>query len=122
VTADNVVRVLVVEDSEDQAALLRKYLERSGCTVTVVENAEDAMAAYLSSAPDLAVIDLLLPGMGGAELSERLRADLPDCPIAITSVIDPADFPRSHAKLPKPFTGDQVREVLRAIVPGWRAA
>ncbi len=118
----NVVRVLVVEDSPDQAALLRKYLERSGCVVTIVESAEDAMVAYLAHAPDLAFIDLILPGMGGAELSERLRADLPDCPIAITSVLDPADFPPSDAALPKPFTGAQVREVLRTAVPRWRAA
>ena len=116
------VRVLVVEDSEDQAGLLRQYLERAGCLVTVVASAEEAIGAYRADPPDLAVIDLLLPGMGGEELSARLRADLPACRIAITSVLDASDFPEADALLPKPFTGAEVRAALGKALPGWRAS
>lgn len=115
------VRVLVVEDSQDQAGLLRRYFERAGCRVTTVENAEDAIQSYQSETPDLAVIDLLLPGMNGWELANRLKSDLPGCPIAITSVLDTADFPNAEAVLPKPFTGAQVRKVLSDTVPRWVA-
>ena len=107
------VNVLVVEDSADQAALLRKYFERAGCHVTTTSNAEDAIAAYAAEPPHLAVIDLVLPGMDGWTLAQRLKADVPECAIAITSVLEPADFPDADAILPKPFTGDQVRKVLR---------
>lgn len=120
VTADQ-VRVLVVEDSQDQSGLLRRYLERAGCRVTIVETAEAAVESYLHETPDLAVIDLMLPGMNGWELAEKLRADRPDCPIAITSVLDPADFPLAEASLPKPFTGAQVLQVLSETVPRWVA-
>lgn len=113
------VQVLIVEDSEDQRTLLRRYFERAGCVVTVAESAEDAILAYSRSTPDLAVIDLVLPGMNGWDLSERLRADRPECVIAITSVLDPADYPASEAILPKPFTGAQIRKVLRDFVPKW---
>ncbi|MEP6479621.1 MAG: response regulator [Rhodoglobus sp.] len=116
------VTVLVVDDSDDQRALLREYLERAGCTVTTVENAEDAIAEYRAHEPDLAVIDLVLPGMDGWELAARLRADRPGCAIAITSVLDAATFPTADAILPKPFTGAQVRQVLRDCVPKWSAA
>ncbi len=114
------VRILVVEDSEDQARLLRRYFERAGCAVTTVENAEDAIAAYTAQTPDLAVIDLLLPGMDGWELATRLKTDHPECAIAITSVLDAARFPQTEAMLPKPFTGAQIRQVLTDTVPRWR--
>lgn len=116
------VRILVVEDNEDQAGLLRRYLERAGCTVTVAGTAEAAIVAYNAESPHLAVIDLMLPGMDGWELARRLRADLPDVAIVITSVLDAADFPTAHATLPKPFTGAQVRRVLAEILPSRSAS
>ena len=115
------IRVLVVEDSEDQAVLLRENFERAGCTVTTVGNAEDAIRSYTEQIPHLAVIDLRLPGMSGWNLAERVRADLPDVAIAITSVLDAADFPAADAVLPKPFTSAQLRQVLKDTVPEWRA-
>lgn len=113
------VNVLVVDDSDDQAELLRRYLEKAGCFVTTASNAEDAIAAYLGATPDLAIIDLVLPGMDGWELITRLRSDRPDCAIAVTSVLDAADYPAADAILPKPFTGAQVRQVLVDTIPRW---
>jgi CheY-like chemotaxis protein len=113
------VTVLVVDDSDDQRALLRRYFERAGCVVTTVKNAEDAIASYTSATPDLAVIDLVLPGMSGWELTERLRLECPDCVIAVTSVLDESTYPPTEAMLPKPFTGAQIRTVLRDFVPKW---
>jgi len=110
-------KVLVVDDSDDQRELLRRYFEKAGCSVVAVENAEDAIAAYLIDEPDLAVIDLLLPGINGWELVERIRTDCPHCPIAITSVLDTADFPKAEAMLPKPFTRAQIMQVLDDCVP-----
>ena len=116
---DQRVRVLVVEDSEDQAGLLRRYFEKAGCHVTIVESAEDAIDAYGRERHDLAVIDLQLPGMDGWQLAARLKADRPECAIAITSVLDTNDFPAADAILPKPFTRDQILAVLTSTVPRW---
>ena len=121
-TVDDAVRVLVVEDSEDQAGLLRRYFEKAGCLVTIVESAEDAIQAYGREHHDLAVIDLQLPGMDGWQLATKLKSERPACAIAITSVLDAADFPIHEAILPKPFTGAQVRDVLQTTVPRWAAA
>jgi CheY-like chemotaxis protein len=120
-TAVDRVRILVVEDSEDQAGLLRRYFERAGCDVTMVESAEDAIAAYQQEHHDLAVIDLQLPGMDGWQLASKLKSERPACAIAITSVLDASDFPIADATLPKPFTGAQVRQVLSSTVPRWSA-
>lgn len=118
-TTIDTARILVVEDSEDQAGLLRLYLEKAGCSVTVVASAEEAITAYQLERHDLAVIDLQLPGMDGWELAAKLKAERPACAIAITSVLDASDFPLADATLPKPFTGAQVREVLKLTVPRW---
>lgn len=106
------ITVLIVEDSDDQARLLERYFTRAGCTVVIVSDAEGAMSAYAAEPPHLAVIDLVLPGMDGWTLARRLKADLPGCRVAITSVLEPADFPDADAILPKPFTGAQVRQLL----------
>jgi CheY-like chemotaxis protein len=122
VTHPTRVQVLVVEDSEDHRELLQRYFERAGCDVVVTDTAEAAIEAYSVCAPDLAVIDLLLPGMSGWDFTERLRSDHPDCVIAISSVLDTDQYPACEAALPKPFTGRQILSVLRDFVPKWSAA
>jgi CheY-like chemotaxis protein len=121
VLADNPVRVLVVEDSDDQRDLLRAYFEKAGCSVVTVKNAEDAIPAYAETAPELAVVDLVLPGMDGWALVDRLRADVPECAIAVTSVLDSHKYPAAQAILPKPFTRAQVLQALGDCVPRWIA-
>ncbi len=114
------VTVLIVDDSDDQRELLARYFQRAGCSVIAVASGEDALLAFADSVPDLAVIDLVLPGLSGWELAARLKSERPDCTIAISSVLDTTDYPpNAEAVLPKPFTGAQVRRVLRDHVPGW---
>ena len=115
----DLVRVLVVDDSDDQRLLLRTYFERAGCVVTEAVNAEEALVYCRDTPPDLAVIDLILPGMDGWALTHHLRLDRPDCVIEITSVLDAEEYPVAQAALPKPVTGAHVRQVLREWVPKW---
>jgi len=68
------------------------------------------------------VIDLVLPGMTGWELTDCLRAEYPECVVVITSVLEISQYPDSQANLPKPFTGAQVRKVLHDYVPKWNSA
>lgn len=119
---DQRVRVLIVDDSDDQRNLLRRYFERAGCDVRDAATAEIAIEAYALVTPDLAVIDLILPGMTGWQLAVRLGADNPECIIAITSVLDVEDYPDRHASLPKPVSGAHVRQMLHDFVPKWHAA
>jgi CheY-like chemotaxis protein len=119
-TVGNPVRVLVVEDSDDQRDLLRAYFEKAGCAVMTARNAEEAIPAYVEIEPDLAVVDLVLPGMDGWELIEKLRAEVPECAIAVTSVLDARRYPVADAILPKPFTRAQILHVLEKSVPRWK--
>lgn len=112
-------RVLVVDDEPDELALLATHLRRAGCDVREARSAEDALADDAHLDVDVAFVDLRLPGMGGWELVEELRARRPGLPLVVTSVLDAHDYPAVEATLPKPFVGESVRAALREALPGW---
>ncbi|MFP3920436.1 MAG: phosphate regulon transcriptional regulator PhoB [Dichotomicrobium sp.] len=66
-------KVLVVEDEEPLAMLLRYNLEADGFSVTTVSRGEDAEIVVAEDAPDLIILDWMLPGISGLELCRRLR-------------------------------------------------
>ena len=111
---------LVVDDSDDQSELLRRYLERAGCHVVTTATAEQALVLLDEISPDLAVVDLVLPGISGEELAARLRQTHPDCLLVITSVLDSSRYPAADAVLPKPFTGAQLADIAEQARRGPR--
>ena len=66
-------KVLVVEDEEPLALLLRYNLEAEGYAVDVVHRGDEAEVAIAEGSPDLIVLDWMLPGISGLELCRRLR-------------------------------------------------
>lgn len=81
-------KILVVEDEEDFRALLESVLKRAGYLVVTAESGETGLAAYAKEAPDLVVLDVQMPDMGGFEVCRRIRADGPrkDTPILFCTV------------------------------------
>jgi len=106
---------LVVEDSSDQLTLLQRMLEREGYSVFAAINAEAAIAAFDKISPSVAIVDLMLPGLSGAECATLVRKRFPDCAIIISSVLDVASYPESDAALPKPVTGASLHEVMTKV-------
>ena len=70
--------------------------------------------------PDVAIVDLLLPGIDGWELVSTMRDAVPECPVVIVSVLEERRFPPGVPSLPKPFTRDQLLAALEQAVPGRR--
>ena len=68
-----VSRVLVVEDNADIAELLRHSLERAGHAVETRVTGTDGLAYARERAPDLIVLDLMLPGLDGLQVCQALR-------------------------------------------------
>jgi putative two-component system response regulator len=66
--------VVVAEDDVATRALLRVVLERAGYAVRLVENGADALDEILRRPPDVALLDIGMPGMDGLEVTRRLRA------------------------------------------------
>ncbi len=118
-------RILVVEDNADTAALLRDLLEGEGYEVETASTGEAAFEA-LAVAPDidLMVLDLMLPGMSGYEVIERLRAqpDLSDLPILVLSALGSASARvrglREGADdyMTKPFLPEEIVARARTLV------
>jgi len=68
-------RILVVDDEPDLLELVRHNLAREHYDVVTANNGETGLAEAQRQLPDLIVLDLMLPGIGGLEVCRRLRAD-----------------------------------------------
>ena len=78
-------RVLLVEDERDLASLLAHNLRIEGFEVRAVEDGREALPVVRSWAPDLVLLDLMLPGMDGFEVLRGIRAHSGDIPVLILS-------------------------------------
>lgn len=67
-------KILIVDDEVLMLELLGIALEREGYSITVARDAAEAVAKISDQTPDLIILDVMLPGVSGLELCERLRA------------------------------------------------
>ena len=68
-------RILVVDDESDILELIQYNLSKAQYDVAGVESGEEALAHIRTTLPDLIVLDLMLPGVGGLELCKALKRD-----------------------------------------------
>lgn len=83
--------VLVVDDDLRLADLLRRYLSDSGFRVTIAENAGEARAHLASFAFDLVVLDVMMPGESGLDLTRALRRESGVPILLLTAMAEPED-------------------------------
>ena len=68
-------KILLVEDNEMNRDMLSRRLQRKGYTVVTAEDGEKGLSLGRSEAPDLILMDISLPVMGGWEVTRLLKAD-----------------------------------------------
>ena len=92
-------RILVVDDNVDAANLLGEALDASGHETRVAYDGPTALTLAATFAPDVAILDIGLPGMDGYEVARRLRASLPHplSIVAVTGYAQDSDRRRSAA-------------------------
>ena len=66
--------VLLVDDDVELVGLLRDYLASDGFSVAVAHDGESALRRFAAQAPDIAVVDVMMPGFSGIEVLRRIRA------------------------------------------------
>ena len=84
-------KVLVVEDEPKLASLVADYLKAGGYEAHCIENGLEVIPWVKANAPDLVVLDLMLPGRGGLEICKELRtfSDMPV--IMVTARVEEVD-------------------------------
>ena len=81
------VRILVVEDEESYRQALESGLSSEGYEVELAADGFEGLRRFAARPPDLVLLDLLLPGMGGVEVCRRMR-DLAPVPVIMVSALD----------------------------------
>ncbi len=113
-------RVLVVEDNDDARETLRNLLHLFGHEVHEARDGDTGVEEARRLVPDVALIDIGLPGIDGYEVARRIRADVPRAQlVAVTGYGQPDDLERARAAgfdahLVKPLDPRQLQEVLAA--------
>ncbi len=77
-------RILIVEDERSIAELEKDYLELSDFDVTIANDGTDGLGRALSEEFDLYILDVMLPGIDGFEICERIR-EISNAPILMVS-------------------------------------
>jgi len=123
---ENRNHILVLDDEPGTLSLLEGILKSAGYRVTAVENGTRALAAARSDRPDLAVLDLLVPGLDGFQLVSMLKRDreLAMPVIVVSGRMREADREAACKAgadlfLPKPVDRERlVAEVARLLAAG----
>jgi len=116
--------ILVVEDEPEVREMLVFALNRAGYATVEADSAEDAMARLEGPLPALAIIDWMLPGASGVDLSRRLRRDshTKDMPlIMLTARSEESDKLKSFDSgvddyVTKPFSPRELLARIKALL------
>jgi two-component system response regulator BaeR len=84
--------ILIVEDEAKIASLLRDYLEKTGGYRTHwVARGDEALEVFRDVSPDLVLLDLMLPGLGGLEVCKAIRLESQVPVIMVTALVEEID-------------------------------
>jgi len=115
------MRILVVEDERRMADLLRQGLSEEGHAVTVATDGREGLSLAESDAFDLVLLDLMLPGMDGLTITQRLRAAKNRTPVLLLTardsdrdIVKGLDF-GADDYLTKPFSFEVLFARVRAV-------
>lgn len=111
--------ILVIDDEEPLRDGCRQALEKSGYTVLTAGEGVEGIKIARERKPDVAFIDLKMPGISGMDIIEILSSDIPDIVLIMitgyASIVSAVEAIQKGAYdyLPKPFSPDQLRAVTR---------
>jgi DNA-binding response OmpR family regulator len=113
--------VLIVEDDPNVSEVVARYLEREGYRVEVASDGAAGLERALADLPDLVVLDLMLPSVGGLEVCRRLREVAPVPVIMLTARGEEADRIAglelgADDYMAKPFSPRELTARVRAVL------
>ena len=116
-------KILVVDDSPDNVYLIKTILEEEGYTVSTAENGASALTQIEEDACDLVLLDLMMPGMDGYEVTRRIRGNtqLEYIPILLITAHDAPNVAQgldlgADDFIRKPVTVDELLARVRSLM------
>lgn len=112
-------RILIVDDEENQRKSLAIGLRLEGYEVYEAADGEEALSVLAEANVDLAIVDLMMPGINGLDLARRMRFRHADVGIVLTSAYHLSQRQLERAEIrvlgfvPKPFEMAEMVEFLR---------
>ncbi len=110
--------LLLVDDEPALLELLKKYLERLGYQVDAYLTAEEALAQFDANPARYALVltDLTLPGLGGEEMVDRMRASRPTLRAIISSGYPYVPRSKKILFLQKPYMPKMLAEMIETLI------
>ena len=117
-------RILIADDNQANAELLEAHLDGTGYDTRIVSNGEDTLAAARDWAPDVILLDVMMPKLSGFEVCQRLRATPATRGVGVlmvTALDQPTDMETAVAAgtddlLTKPINKTELLLRLRAML------
>jgi len=117
-------KVLIVDDNTDLRVILRRFLEKNGFSVREAANGRRAMEQLKQERPDIVLLDIMMPEMGGIEALQAIRKDpkLADIPvIMVTAKQEDADVLAGYDHgadyyVTKPYTNEQLLHSIGVVL------
>ena len=111
--------LLVVDDDESIRTTLAVILQRDGHDVACAAGGQEALGRMRDHPPDLVLLDVMMPGMGGWDVLAAMRESprLAEIPVVVmTSLHDDANAPPGQPVLHKPVDDEIVRAVVATLL------
>ena len=119
-------KILIVDDSALTRRSLRQILETAGCEVAEAENGLDTLERYFLDKPNVVMLDLVMHGMYGLEVLQKIRELDPQARVVVvsadiqTSSQDLAGEAGATAFINKPFDRAEILSALDVALAGAR--
>ena len=116
--------ILLADDERALRVFLKEALERRGFSVRCAPDGERALAMYRARRPDLLILDVMMPGMGGCAVCEAVRREDAETPVLFLTALDSeADELRglgagADAYVPKTVSEEVLVARIAAALPG----
>jgi CheY-like chemotaxis protein len=118
------LRVLLVEDDDDNRELMAEVLAASGCEVLSATTGQEGLKTLSEHSIDVVVTDVGMPGMGGLEMAKAAKAIAPAVPVVIvTGWAEREDIARARGRdvdavLVKPVDPDALTQAVNDAAQG----
>ncbi len=124
---EGLATVLVVDDDESSREISRRILSKRGYSVICADDGESGIKLACEQHPDIIVLDILMPGMDGWQVLERLREipETADIPIILQSMLSERELGLSlgaNDYLTKPVDKSDLPNAVRKLLPKLRLA